>query len=84
MTGGFRRWRSRVMVALLILATVLAVLPLFLILGTVIIKGAGSINLDFFIRRPLSFLKPEFAYAKYAKGCSSAGFCIFRIWIRRS
>ncbi len=53
MTGGLRRWRSRVMVGLLIVATVLSVLPLFLILGTVIVKGAGSINLDFFIRRPV-------------------------------
>jgi phosphate transport system permease protein len=52
-TGGLRRWRSRVMVGLLIVATVLSVLPLFLILGTVIVKGAGSINLDFFIRRPV-------------------------------
>ncbi|HEU5218347.1 MAG TPA: phosphate ABC transporter permease PstA [Gemmatimonadales bacterium] len=53
MTGGLRRWRSRVMVGLLIVATVLAVLPLFLILGTLVIKGAGSINLDFFTRRPV-------------------------------
>jgi phosphate transport system permease protein len=50
---GFRRWKSRVMVVLLVTATVLAVLPLFLILGTLIVKGAGSINLDFFIRRPV-------------------------------
>ena len=41
------------MVGLLVVATVLAVLPLFLILGTLVIKGAGSINLDFFIRRPV-------------------------------
>jgi phosphate transport system permease protein len=41
------------MVALLIVATVLAVLPLFLILGTLVVKGAGSINPDFFIRRPV-------------------------------
>lgn len=53
MSGGYRRWRSRVMVGLLVVATVLSVLPLFLILGTVIVKGAGSINLDFFIRRPV-------------------------------
>jgi phosphate transport system permease protein len=52
-TGGLRRWRSRVMVVLLVVATVLSVLPLFLILGTVIIKGIGSINLDFFIRLPV-------------------------------
>ena len=53
MSGGFRRWRSRIMVALLVVATVLSVLPLFLILGTVIVKGIGSINLDFFIRLPV-------------------------------
>jgi len=29
------------------------VLPLFLILGTLVVKGAGSINPDFFIRRPV-------------------------------
>jgi phosphate transport system permease protein len=48
-----RRVKSRVMVILLIIATVLAVLPLILILGTLIAKGAGSINLDFFVRRPV-------------------------------
>ena len=53
MKVGYRRWRSRIMVGLLVVATILSVLPLFLILGTVIVKGAGSINLDFFIRRPV-------------------------------
>jgi len=50
---GFRRWKSRIMVVLLVAATALAVLPLFLILGTLIVKGAGSINLAFFVERPV-------------------------------
>jgi phosphate transport system permease protein len=50
---GFRRWKSRIMVVLLVGATALAVLPLFLILGTLIVKGAGSINLAFFVQRPV-------------------------------
>lgn len=41
------------MVGLLVVATVLAVLPLFLILGTLIVKGAGSINLAFFTHLPV-------------------------------
>ena len=41
------------MVGLLVVAAVLAVLPLLLILGTLIVKGAGSINLDFFTRMPV-------------------------------
>lgn len=49
----WRRWKSRIMVGLLVLAAVLAVLPLLLILGTLIVKGAGSINPDFFTRMPV-------------------------------
>src|SRR5687767_7053083 len=41
------------MVGLLVVAAVLAVLPLLLILGTLIVKGAGSINPDFFTRMPV-------------------------------
>jgi phosphate transport system permease protein len=51
--GQWRRWKSRIMVGLLVLAAVLAVLPLLLILGTLIVKGAGSINLGFFTRMPV-------------------------------
>ncbi|HTL05621.1 MAG TPA: phosphate ABC transporter permease PstA, partial [Gemmatimonadales bacterium] len=51
--GTVRRWRSRVMVGVLVLCAVLAVLPLLLILGTLIAKGAGSINLDFFTKTPV-------------------------------
>jgi phosphate transport system permease protein len=41
------------MVGVLILCAVFAVLPLLLILGTLVAKGAGSINLDFFTRMPV-------------------------------
>jgi len=41
------------MVGLLVLSAVLAVLPLLLILGTLVAKGAGSINLDFFLKTPV-------------------------------
>ncbi|MBS1241410.1 MAG: phosphate transporter, inner rane subunit PstA [Gemmatimonadetes bacterium] len=47
-----RRLISGVMVAVMGLAVVAAVLPLLLILGTLVVKGAGAINLDFFIRMP--------------------------------
>lgn len=40
------------MVGLLVVAVVVAVLPLLLILGTLVAKGAASLNLDFFIRPP--------------------------------
>ncbi len=40
------------MVGLMITAVVLAVTPLILILGTLIVKGAGSLNLDFFLKTP--------------------------------
>jgi len=53
MRGQWRRWKSRIMVGLLVLAAVLAVLPLLLILGTLVVKGAGSINLGFFTRMPV-------------------------------
>jgi phosphate transport system permease protein len=51
--GAFRRVKSRVMVGLLVVAVVLAILPLFLILGTLIVKGAGSINFGFFTKMPV-------------------------------
>lgn len=41
------------MVGLLLLAVVLAVLPLFAILGTLLVKGAGSIDFDFFTKMPV-------------------------------
>jgi phosphate transport system permease protein len=48
-----RRFKSRVMVCVLLLCVVLAVLPLLVILGTLAVKGAGSINLAFFTKMPV-------------------------------
>lgn len=47
-----RRGKSRVMVTLMGIAVALAVLPLFFILGSLIIQGASSLSLDFFLNRP--------------------------------
>lgn len=49
----WRRWKSRIMVGVMIAAVGLAITPLLLILGTLIAKGAGSINLDFFTKTPV-------------------------------
>ena len=49
----WRRWKSRIMVGLMIAAVGLAITPLLLILGTLVAKGAGSINLDFFTKTPV-------------------------------
>jgi phosphate transport system permease protein len=48
----FRRFASNAMVALMVVAVVVAVLPLFFILFDLIAKGAGSLSLDFFTRTP--------------------------------
>jgi phosphate transport system permease protein len=48
-----RRLVSNTMVGLMVLAVVLAVLPLMLILGNLILKGAGSLSLAFFTRMPV-------------------------------
>lgn len=48
-----RRARSRFMVGLMALAVLLAVLPLLLILGTLVAKGASSLNLAFFTKMPV-------------------------------
>ena len=47
-----RRAVSHVMVGLMVLAVVAALLPLFLILGDLVAKGAGSLSFDFFTRTP--------------------------------
>jgi phosphate transport system permease protein len=47
-----RRGKSRLMVALMGAAVVLAVLPLFLILGSLILEGASSLSFSFFVNRP--------------------------------
>ena len=49
----FRRLRSNAMVALMMAAVIVAVLPLLLILGSVILKGAGSLSVAFFTRVPV-------------------------------
>lgn len=49
----WRRWKSRIMVGLMIASVGLAVTPLVLILGTLVVKGAGSINFDFFTKTPV-------------------------------
>ncbi|MGH7518311.1 MAG: phosphate ABC transporter permease PstA [Gemmatimonadales bacterium] len=48
----FRRFASDGMVGLMIVAVVLAILPLFFILLDLIVKGASSLSLDFFTRMP--------------------------------
>ncbi|MGH7631081.1 MAG: phosphate ABC transporter permease PstA [Gemmatimonadales bacterium] len=48
----FRRFASDGMVVLMLVAVVIAILPLFFILLDLIVKGAGSLSLDFFTRMP--------------------------------
>ncbi|MEO8452276.1 MAG: phosphate ABC transporter permease PstA [Gemmatimonadota bacterium] len=48
----WRRAKSRIMVGLMVGAVVVAVLPLLLILGTLIVRGAGSLNWAFFTEMP--------------------------------
>ena len=43
-----RKWADRFMRGLTVGATLLALIPLFLILGYVVIRGAGALNLAFF------------------------------------
>lgn len=49
---GWRRFKSNLMVALMGLAVALAVLPLLLILGTLVVKGASALNFAFFTQMP--------------------------------
>ena len=48
----FRRFASNAMVALMLVAVVIAILPLFFILLDLLVKGAGSLSLDFFTETP--------------------------------
>jgi len=48
-----RRFKSHVMTAAVMACVVLAVLPLVLILGTLIMRGASSLSLDFFTKMPV-------------------------------
>jgi phosphate transport system permease protein len=45
-----RKWFDRCMRSLTVLATGLALIPLFLILGYVAFRGAGALNIDFFTK----------------------------------
>jgi phosphate transport system permease protein len=47
-----RRFVSNAMVGLMIASVVVALLPLFFILADLVIKGAGSLSLDFFTKMP--------------------------------
>jgi phosphate transport system permease protein len=55
MSGARRRRRlvSRIMTGATIVAAGLAVLPLVLIFGDLLVKGIGSLNADFFVRNPV-------------------------------
>ena len=48
----FRRVKSNVMTVVLMACVLAAVLPLLFILGTLLLKGAGSLSLDFFTKMP--------------------------------
>lgn len=48
----YRRLKSNFMVGLTVLATVIALIPLFLVLGYLAGKGASSLNWDFFTKMP--------------------------------
>lgn len=48
-----RRWVSNAMVGVMILAVITAVLPLLFILVDLLLKGAGSLSIDFFTRMPV-------------------------------
>lgn len=47
-----RRWKSNAMVGLMIAAVIVALAPLFFILFDLVVKGASSLNVDFFTRMP--------------------------------
>lgn len=48
-----RRFLSRLMVAVMVCAVVVAVLPLFLILASLVMRGAGALSLSFFTNTPV-------------------------------
>lgn len=54
----FRRFVSRFMVGLMILAVVVAVLPLILILGSLLVRGASALSLSFFVNTPAPVGQP--------------------------
>jgi phosphate transport system permease protein len=48
----YRKLKSDLMVGMTVLATVIALVPLFLVLGYLLNKGAASVNWDFFTKMP--------------------------------
>jgi phosphate transport system permease protein len=50
---GWRRIKSRLMVAVMLLAVALAVLPLLLILASLVSRGAGALSWSFFTHGPV-------------------------------
>ena len=48
----FRRLKSNAMTFVLMACVLFAVLPLLFILGTLLLKGAGSLSIDFFTKMP--------------------------------
>lgn len=53
-----RRFTSRFMVGLMILAVLVAVLPLLLILGSLLVRGAGALSPSFFVDTPAPVGQP--------------------------
>ena len=49
----FRRLKSNVMTSVLMACVLAAVLPLLFILGTLLVKGASSLSLEFFTKMPV-------------------------------
>lgn len=54
----WRKYKNNTMLTLLVVATVLALIPLFAVLGYVAINGASAINLDFFTNLPKPLGQP--------------------------
>ena len=50
--ASWRRVRGKVMIGLMGTCVILALLPLLFILGTLVVKGASSLSIDFFTRMP--------------------------------
>lgn len=48
-----RRWTSNTMVGLMVILVVVAVAPLLFILLNLVVKGAGSLSIEFFTRTPV-------------------------------
>ena len=53
-----RKYRNRMMMGIFIVATLIALVPLFGVLGYVVINGFSALNLDFFINLPKAMGAP--------------------------